>query len=120
MSAPTPTINVDAKLAELVPAGTRTLGPCWYITHGLGGPAAGTFTEVAFTAAAADGVIFRDDARDLTDDVLFERVVREVAVSLYGTAWAFLYRPREYDDAIGRHGMKRRERVVVEAVEVFA
>lgn len=81
----------------------------WFITHGLGGPAEGTFTEVEF-----------DAGEPVNLEHIIEPVVREVAVQLYGTAWAFTYRPTEFADAIARHGLRRRERVVVAGIEVLS
>lgn len=80
----------------------------WFITHGFGHPAAGTYTEVVIDA----------DAAQLPEHVL-DAVVRAVAVELYERHWSFHYRPDEYADAIEQHGIARRERVLVEGVEVL-
>lgn len=80
----------------------------WYVTHPLGGPAAGTFTEVAF-----------DPWLPAQPDAVLDEVVHRVAVDLYGRAWAFTYRPDQYEQAIGRHGMRRRERVIVTRINVW-
>lgn len=109
-----PEFDYAAKLSDLDPTAT-TSGPPWYVTFGFGKPAAGTYSEVAFTAEALIG----DDAEPHPEHVL-DAVVRRVAVDLYGTAWAFHYRPDEYADAIGRWNLRRRERVVVSSVEVWA
>lgn len=90
----------------------------WFITHPLGGPAAGTFTEVAIGEDVLDGL------HELCGDEpgvaeLLERAVLAVARELYGTAHAFTYRPGQYADAIGRHGMRRREVVVLTELEVW-
>lgn len=107
-------LEADAKLAPHadvdVPDGARS----WFITHGLGKPAGGTFTEVVI-----DGTPEDDDGAPLPVEVV-EQLVREIAVQLYGTAWAFTYRPDQYADAIGRHGMRRRELVLVDALEVLS
>lgn len=78
----------------------------WSITHGLGGPAGGTYTEVRI-----------DDTR--LSDQLAHEVVRRVAVDLYGTAWAFTYPPERFEHALADHGLRRREVVLVEGVEVY-
>jgi hypothetical protein len=97
-------------VARLDPSNT---GPdwagSWFITHGLGKAAEGTYTEVGW----GQGL------RNLPEHVI-EDVVRRVAVELYGTAWAFIYRPDQYEDAIARHGLRRRERVIVCSVEVWS
>jgi hypothetical protein len=77
----------------------------WFITHGLGTPAAGTYTEVAF----APEVLQQPEATEAA----LEQITRQVARALYGNAWAFTYRPDQWHEAIERHGMRRRERVVV-------
>jgi hypothetical protein len=102
-----PEIMYDARLESLEQQPLDPAPTSWFITHELGGPAAGTFTEVAF-----------DDTRH--PDTVLEPVVRLVAVELYGTRWAFLYPPEQYAGAIGRHSMRRRELVVVSGIEVLA
>lgn len=83
----------------------------WFVTHGLGRPAGGTYTEVQIEPDAGP------NAAPLPEHVV-DAVVRQVAVELYSDRWAFLYRPDQYADAIRRHGMARREVVVVEGIEV--
>jgi hypothetical protein len=46
--------------------------------------------------------------------------VLEVARSLYGTAYAFIYRPERMDDGVYRHNLRGREHVTITAVEVWA
>jgi hypothetical protein len=114
-----PQLNVAARL---VLAGDEAETPVrstsWFITHGLGKPAEGTFTEVAF----ADDVL--ELLAELHDEhaveVVLDATVRMVAVQLYGQAWAFLYRPEQRDEALTRHGMRRREVVLVSALEVWS
>lgn len=105
MSAPT--FAFTARLLESYTGATPPEPGSWFITHLLGGPAAGTYTEVQF------------DGTQLDDRVL-EQVVREVAGQLYGIAYAFTYRPEQYFDAIARHGLRLRERVLVEGIEVWS
>ncbi|MDP5182138.1 hypothetical protein QOZ88_05775 [Blastococcus sp. BMG 814] len=81
----------------------------WTVTFGFGKPAAGMYTAVHFAEVPH---------LSLPERVL-EEVVRRVAVDLYGTAWAFTYRPEQYADAIARWGLRRRERVVVTSIEVW-
>lgn len=115
MSAPT--VDVAARLV-LDPEPEVPLDPTsWFITHGIGGPAAGTFTEVAIAEDVLELLLELHD-RDVVVELL-ERAVRHVAGQLYGTAYAFTYRPGQYADAIARHGMRRREVVVVSALEVY-
>lgn len=87
----------------------------WFITHGLGKPAAGTYTEVAFTIEEPSD----SQEQIVQDERVLEEVVRQVATQLYGTAWAFTYRPDQYEDAIARWGLRRRERVIVTSIEVY-
>lgn len=100
-----------AEFAEFTPNPTST-----YVTHPLGGPAGGTFTEVAFMTGAL--ATLPDDPAER--DRVIDEVTRRLAVDLYGTKWAFTYRPDQYADAIARHGMIRRERVLVTRVEVYS
>lgn len=111
MTAP-PQVGYDARLVPGVDEHAADLPGSWFITHGFGKPAARTYTEVAFDPAA-DG-----DGEALPERVA-EEVTRRVAADLYGTAWAFVYRPDQYADAIGRFGLRRRERVFVTSVEVW-
>ncbi len=101
--------------ARLQPAGevASSLPPhpsSWFITHALGGPANGTYTEVMIEPDAGD-------AAPLPEHIV-DAVVRHLATELYGRAWAFHYRPEQYADSIARHGTIRRERVLVEGIEV--
>jgi hypothetical protein len=109
MTAP-PTIHHEARLVPDVHPHAANLTGSWFITHGFGKPAAGTYTEVAFLP----------EITETEPERVLDEVVRAVAVELYGTAWAFHYRPDQYADAIGRFPeMRRRERVLVTAVEVW-
>lgn len=100
-----PTLHVDARLdCEPVPGPDPS---SWFVTHGLGGPAAGTYTEVVI-----------DDTRH--PDAVVEEAVRLVAAGLYGDTYASVYHPMWYVTAIKRHDLWRREVVVVEAIEVWA
>jgi hypothetical protein len=101
-----PTINYVAKLDPLAP--TTHGATSWWITHGLGGPAAGSFTEVGFS----------HEAGEMPEEIL-DWVVRRVANDLYWNRWAFIYPPDEYEDAIAPYSMWRREFVRVLTVEVF-
>jgi hypothetical protein len=108
-----PTINVTARLD--LPAPWPGGGPAhtlWGITHGLGTPAAGTFTAVRVPD-------FTPTGEPLTDATK-EAAVLEVARSLYGTAYAFIYRPERMDDGVYRHNLRGREHVTITAVEVWA
>lgn len=102
-----PALTYAAHLDFALPAGPDSYGS-WSITFGLGKSAQGTYTEVAFT---------RDVDRH--PERVLEEVVRRVAVDLYGTAWAFTYRPEQYAEAIARWGLRRRERVLVTSIEVW-
>lgn len=97
-------IHVTARLSPFhsVPVGAQS----WFISHGLGTPAAGTFTEVIFEG-------------EQPDEITAAVAVRQVADQLYSNRWAFVYRPDQYAVAIARHGMTRRERVVVTDIEVW-
>jgi hypothetical protein len=116
-----PVINYEARLQ---PIGwhlhDRPAPGSWFITHGLGEPAAGTYTEVAFAPGVLERVVLVGEQAYAVGKRLLEEVVRQVAVALYGTAWAFTYRPDQYEDAIARHGLRRRERVIVTSIEVWA
>lgn len=109
-----PTINVTAYLVPDITQHVANLPGSWYITHGLGKPAAGTFTEVAF----GDNALIDADGQPWPEWVL-DAAVRHVAGQLYGDRWAFQYRPDQYEPSIERHGMRRRERVVITNVEVW-
>ena len=96
--------------ARIDPLASTNIEPnSWFITFGLGGPAEGSFTEVTFGPG---------EPADLTD--IIDQVVRQVAFDTYGTAWAFHYSPDQYDSAIERWSLWRRERIVVEGIEVYS
>lgn len=103
-------LSISSKLVEGVDEHAATLPGSWYVTHPLGGPAGGTYTEIAF----APGVLALELDQSVMDDV-----VREVASSLYGDRWAFAYLPHYFEEAIGRHGLRRRERVFVSEVHTW-
>lgn len=77
----------------------------WIVTHTLGGPAAGTFTEVVFVT---DGTLGADHMNPDVLDVL----VHEVALQLYGRHFAFVY-PSAEKAGVEEFGMQRRETVTV-------
>lgn len=89
----------------------------WFVTFGFGKPAASTYTEVAFTDDALGRI--EGTTNDTLPERVLDEVVRTIAADLYGTAWAFHYRPDQYQDAIARHGVRLRERVVVSSIEVW-
>lgn len=108
-------VEADARLSTSRDLHDRPNPNSWFITHGLGGPAGGTYTEVVLPLVEdGDGAPLPDAEQQR----IAEPLVRLVAVGLYGTAWAFLYPPREYADAIERHRMRLREVVIVDDVEV--
>jgi hypothetical protein len=118
MVHPVPAFDYRARLvqpAEL--ADIPTLPGAWSITHPLGRPAGGTYTEVAFADEALDELVH---ATPQQVEAVCEEVTRRVAVDLYGTAWAFTYRPDQYADAIERHHVRRRELVIVTALTLYA
>lgn len=90
----------------------------WSITHGLGKPAEGTFTEVAFGPDVNAELLMLPGT--LEPHIVADQLVREVAAALYGTAYAFVYPPEQYDEAVARWALRRRELVVVTSLEVFA
>lgn len=100
-------------LARLEPIDQRDrqqpLTGSWFITHGIGTPAGGTFTEVAI-----DPAVLGDAPRDIARAAL-EQTVRELAVQLYGDSWAFTYDPQHPPAE-----PNRRELVVVTWVEVLS
>lgn len=109
MTAP-PVIHHEARLVPF-PDGAEhaAVQPgSWFITFGFGKPAQNTYTEV----------VLAPEVRDMPEHVVDE-AVRAVARELYGTAWAFHYRPEQYADAIERYGVKRRERVAITVLEVW-
>lgn len=107
-----PTLNLRASLD---PSNT---GPdwagSWFITHGFGKPAAGTYTEVAL----GDNARIDPEGQPWPEHVI-DQAVREVAGQLYGTAWAFHYRPDQAADAIYSYGIRRRERVIITSIEAW-
>lgn len=107
-------ISIRSKLVEGVDEHAANLPGSWYITHPLGGPAAGTYTEVAFSPEAIGALNSSADVLAHTEDA-----VRMVASSLYGDRWAFAYMPHAFDDSIGRYGARRRERVLVSEVSTW-
>lgn len=111
------TVEFAAKLVDLaLPNGHVDPRPgSWFVTHGLGGPAAGTYTEVVLDPPLPED----DDGAPIPHELISE-VVRQTAIALYGTAWAFHYPPQQYADAIERHGMRLRERVIVDGIEVYS
>lgn len=111
MTAPPPTIHVEAQLIPDVSTHAAVLPGSWYITHGMGKPAQNTYTEVAFTPEV--------QAAGHPEAVL-EEATRKVAADLYGRCWAFTYRPDQYEESIARWRVRRRERVVVTTLEVWA
>lgn len=108
------TPNITAYLVPEVDPAAANLPGSWYITHGLGKPAQGTYTEVAF----GDNALIDPDGQPWPEVVL-DAAVRTVAIQLYGTSWAFQYRPDQYAVAIGEHGLRRRERVTITNLEVW-
>jgi hypothetical protein len=99
--------------ARLQPAGevASSLPPhpsSWFVTHAFGTPAGGTYTEV----------LINDDSSAAAVESVLDAIVRHLAEELYPRLWAFHYRPDQYADSIERHGLIRRERVLVEGIEV--
>lgn len=92
-------------------------GLSWFVTHPLGKPAGGTYTEVAFDRGCVDPLQTHLTPADMLR--VLDEVVRLVAGDLYGIRWAFSYRPDQYADAIERHRMRRRELVIVTAIDVY-
>lgn len=103
------TLSYAARLCPVGDTPSERLPTSWFVTFGFGKPAESTYTEVMFPRVITD---------EHPEHVL-DAVVRRVAVDLYGTAWAFHYRPDQYDEAIGRYPVRLRERVVVTSVEVY-
>lgn len=106
----TATLHVEGRLVPDVDAHAANLPGSWFVTFGLGKPAANTYTEIALTPEV--------QAAGHPEHVI-DAAVREVIDALYGRAWAFHYRPDQYADAIERHGSRRRERAVITALEVW-
>lgn len=98
-------INFEAKLLISGQYSLRNSVESWYVTHGLGTPAAGTYTEVRVEQSGAS-----------PEEV--ESVVRQVINDLYGSHWAFIYPPADYERCIGRFGMKLRERVLITRITI--
>lgn len=111
-----PVINWTARLAVTVPTVDVDEAQLWYVTHGLGSIAAGTYTEVAFATAVP-----RADQTPPAGQppALHREVVRRVARELYGERWSNLYPPEEYVDAVARWDMRLRERIVVTDLEAW-
>lgn len=112
-----PEFDYTARLAPITFPPPTPAPTSWFVTFGFGKPAASTYTEVAFDLEAltdpdADGAAPHPE-------YVLDAVVRRVTVDLYGQAWAFHYRPDQYDEAIARHGVRLRERVVVSSIEVW-
>jgi hypothetical protein len=99
-------INYRAKIDPL--ADTSIPPSSWFITHQLGGPAAGMYTEVRMP-----------DSDHIPDQTKSE-IVRRVADELYGRQWAFHYRPYQYESSIEKYGLTRREVIVVTDIEVWS
>ena len=117
-------LTYGAELAVNLPPGGFRIVPdaSWYVTHPLGKPAGGTYSELGFTQSAVDSVTFSDHVAPrgaLEARAVFDELVRRIVVDLYGTAWAFHYPPDKFADAIERHGMRRRELVIVTYVDVI-
>jgi hypothetical protein len=108
-----PEVVYDARLVQTMPAVTDR-PDAWFITHPLGGPAAGTYTEVVIEPNP-DGT---PSAGAPLPAHIVEHVVCLVALELYGNAWAFVYPPEQRDRGTLR--ARRRECVVVEGIEVLS
>lgn len=115
---PEPVIDYAAKLAERRPMHDRPNLSSWFVTFGFGKPAENTYTEVRFTDEALGRV--EGTTNDTHPEHVLDAVVRRVAVDLYGTAWAFHYRPAEFPSAIEQYGVRLREVVEVSSIEVYA
>jgi hypothetical protein len=114
--ASAPVIDYSAKLAERRPMHDRPDPSSWFLTHGFGKPAAGTYTEVRFAPSVIDTLALDGS---LHVEAILDGVVRRVAADLYGTAWAFHYRPDEYARAIEQYRLRLREVVEVSSIEVY-
>jgi hypothetical protein len=106
------TVHHEAKLVPFMDGSEHAaVQPgSWFITFGLGKPAGSTYTEVVL----APEVRAAGHPERVVDEA-----VRAVAAELYGTAYAFTYRPEQYTDSIEKYGMKRRERVAITALEIW-
>jgi hypothetical protein len=97
------------------PYGGKPSPLSWFITFGLGGPAGGTYTEVEFTPECVARLEAEaTDPGDLSG--LLDETVRQIACDLYGTAWAFDYRPDQYAGSIERFPVRLREHALVTEV----
>lgn len=112
----TPTVHPIAKLVPFRDGSehARIQDGSWFITHGFGGPAERTYTEVSFAPEALTDT----DGRPLPSEVLIE-AVRSVAQDLYRDAYAFIYPPEQALEAVQMHGLRRRERVHVSHIDVW-
>lgn len=104
-------VNFDAKVwpGDSDPK-TWPARESWFVTHGFGTPAEGTYTEF---------LIRQDYDVNAVKPEHIDHVVREVANQLYGSRWAFIYGPEQFADSIHQYGMVRRERVLVYGIEVI-
>lgn len=111
MTAPV-TIHHEARLVPFIDGAEHAaVQPgSWFVTFGFGRPAQATYTEVVLAPQVRDAG---------HPEHVVEEAVRAVVLELYGTAWAFIYRPEQYADAIERHNVKRRERVAITSLEVW-
>ena len=110
-----PALHVSATLLDSYTGATPPEPGSWFITHPLGQPAGGTYTEVRLPDEVLTALVH---ATPLRVDTVLERAVHEVAGQLYGTAYAFTYRPDQYAEAIERFGLRLRERVEITTLEV--
>lgn len=119
MTAP-PQVDYVARVQLPVPLTTITSAPgplTWFVTFGSGKPAQNTYTEVVFDPACVDPLQTHLTGRQIV--AVLDEVTRRVAFDLYGTAWSFTYPPNEYEDAVARWDLTRREVVVVSSVTVY-
>lgn len=119
MTAALSRVSFEAKLTDVDQlAELEVRSTSWFITHGFGKPAAGTYTEVAFDEGAVDPLQTHLEHAEILR--VLDAVVRGVAVQLYGTAFAFIYGPSEYTDAVARFELRRRERAYVTMIGVHS
>jgi hypothetical protein len=104
-----PEVGYAARLVPLPREGAAPDPSSWFITHPLGGPAGGTYTEVVIEAGP-----------EPAPEHVVDEVVRRIARDLYGDRWAAHYAPTEYAHVVKRYGMRRRERVLVQGIEVYS
>lgn len=102
------TVIVYNYVAKIDPLADSSIAP-WFITFGLGGPAAGSYTEVIFDASA-----------EQIETHVLGGIIREVANELYASRWAFHYPPDDYESVIEQRGLWRRERVVVSNIVMWS